>query len=154
MSSADETSPSRITNGIPPHLDGWQLPPGWRWGDTGVQSNYRHAQEIVDRLGRSLALVTAPEPAHHTWLFHEARQLAHRNHPSIPTTYHFWERHQGSRRGPGYLRRWIAGETVAAISRGPTEPSMTTPAKAGGNLSGTRESWALAKMFCSERRRQ
>ena len=117
MSSADEAGPSRISTGIPPHLDGWQLPPGWRWGETGVYGNYRHAQEIIDRLGRSLALVTAPEPAHHTWLFHEARQLGHRNHPSIPTTYHFWEQHPGSRRGPGYLRRWIAGETVGARLR-------------------------------------
>ena len=132
----DEASPSRYTDGIPPHLDGWQLPPGWKWGETGVLANYRHAQEIVDRLGRSLALVTAPDPAHHTWLFHEARQLAHRNHPSIPTTYHFWERHPGSPRGPGYLRRWITGETVGARLRrlgGETVPYMLRVLRAVGS---------------------
>jgi serine/threonine-protein kinase len=102
---------------VPPHLDGWQLPPGWQWGDGGYYANHRHAQEIVDSLGRSLALVTAPEPQYHTWLFNEARALAHRNHPAIPTTYHFWQQHQGSRRGPGYLRRWVTGETVGARVR-------------------------------------
>jgi serine/threonine-protein kinase len=57
-------------------------------------------------------LVSAPNPSHHAWLKNEARALAHRNHPSIPTTYHFWASYQESRRGPGYLRRWIGGETV------------------------------------------
>ncbi|MEN9791172.1 MAG: hypothetical protein RLZZ63_830, partial [Gemmatimonadota bacterium] len=49
---------------------------------------------------------------HHAWLFREARQLAQRNHPSIPTTYHFWQQHPGSPRGPGYLRRWVTGQTM------------------------------------------
>ena len=116
MSSAEPTLGTR-SSGVPPHLTEWQLPPGWQWGDTGYYANHRHAQEIVDALGRSLALVTAPAPAHATWLFHEARQLAHRNHPAIPTTYHFWTNTPNSRRGPGYLRRWIAGETVGVRLR-------------------------------------
>ncbi len=116
MSSAEPTLGTRTT-GVPPHLSEWQLPTGWRWGDAGYYANYRHAQEIVDALGRSLALVTAPAPAHATWLFHEARQLAHRNHPAIPTTYHYWTNTPTARRGPGYLRRWIAGETVGARLR-------------------------------------
>jgi serine/threonine protein kinase/outer membrane receptor protein involved in Fe transport len=116
MTSAEPIAIKRTT-GIPPHLDGWQLPPGWSWGDQGYHANYRHAQEIIDALGRSLALVTAPDPAHATWLFDEARSLAHRNHPAIPTTYHFWTQSPGARRGPGYLRRWIVGETVGARIR-------------------------------------
>lgn len=112
MQSAEFAGPNRPSTGIPPHLDGWQLPPDWRWGSSGVYTPHRHAQELIDALGRSLALVTAPDPAHHAWLFREARHLAHRNHPSIPTTYHFWTQHIGSRRGPGYLRRWIVGETI------------------------------------------
>jgi serine/threonine-protein kinase len=40
--------------------------------------------------------------------------LAHRSHPAIPTTYHYWELHRETRRGPGYLRRWITGESVSA----------------------------------------
>src|ERR1700687_1012489 len=112
-----EPTPGTRTTGIPPHLDGWQLPPGWQWGEAGYYANHRHAQEIVDALGRSLALVTAPAPAHASWLFHEARHLAHHNHPAIPTTYHFWTQTETSRRGPGYLRRWIAGETVGARLR-------------------------------------
>ncbi|MGH7653430.1 MAG: TonB-dependent receptor domain-containing protein [Gemmatimonadaceae bacterium] len=111
MTSA-ETIPVTRTTGIPPHLDGWQLPPGWVWGDQGYYANHRHAQEIIDALGRSLALVTVPDPGRADWLFHEARALAHRNHPAIPTTYHFWTQSPGSRRGPGYLRRWVVGETV------------------------------------------
>ena len=112
-----DPSPAQRTSGIPPHLEGWQLPPGWIWGESGYYANHRHAQEIVDALGRSLALVTAPDPAHAEWLFQEARHLAHRNHPAIPTTYHFWTATPTSRRGPGYLRRWIAGETVGARLR-------------------------------------
>ncbi len=112
MHTAEFAGPNRPSSGIPPHLDGWQLPPDWRWGGGGVYTPHRHAQEVIDSLGRSLALVTAPDPAHHAWLFREARHLAHRNHPSIPTTYHFWTQHIGSRRGPGYLRRWITGETI------------------------------------------
>jgi serine/threonine-protein kinase len=76
--------------------------------------DYRHYQEVVDALGRSLSLVTAPDPAHTAWLFEEARQLGHRSHPSIPTTYHYWTSYTDVRRGPGYLRRWITGETVRA----------------------------------------
>ena len=112
MQSPEPTGPNRPSSGIPPHLDGWLLPPDWRWGSSGVFTPYRHAQEIRDALGRSLALVTAPDPAHHAWLFREARHLAHRSHPMVPTTYHFWQQHAGSRRGPGYLRRWITGETI------------------------------------------
>jgi serine/threonine-protein kinase len=112
MITDEYASPNRQSTGIPPHLDGWQLPPDWRWGNSGVYTPHRHAHEVIDALGRSLALVTAPDPAHHPWLFAEARHLAHRNHPSIPTTYHFWQQHVGSRRGPGYLRRWITGETI------------------------------------------
>lgn len=103
---------NRPSAGLPSHLDGWVLPPDWRWGGTGVFTPHRHAQEVVDALGRSLALVTAPDPAHHAWLFREARHLAHRSHPNVPTTYHFWQAGSGSRRGPGYLRRWITGETM------------------------------------------
>ncbi len=112
MITDESESPNRLSTGIPPHLDGWQLPPDWRWGNSGVYTPHRHAHEVIDALGRSLALVTAPDPAHHSWLFAEARHLAHRNHPSVPTTYHFWQQHVGSRRGPGYLRRWITGETL------------------------------------------
>ena len=112
MLTPESASPNRPSTGIPLHLDGWQLPPDWRWGSGGVHTPHRHAQEVVDALGRSLALVTAPDPAHHAWLFREARHLAQRSHPSIPTTYHFWQQHIGSRRGPGYLRRWITGETI------------------------------------------
>lgn len=95
----------------PPHLESWRLPPGWSWGEEAIQREQRHYQEVVDALGRSLSLVTAPDPAHAVWLKNEARALAHRNHPSIPTTYHFWGA-DDDRRGPGYLRRWISGETV------------------------------------------
>jgi serine/threonine-protein kinase len=77
-----------------------------------VQREHRHYQEVIDALGRSLSLVSTPDAAHGEWLQHEARALAHRNHPSIPTTYHYWASYQESRRGPGYLRRWISGETV------------------------------------------
>jgi serine/threonine-protein kinase len=73
---------------------------------------HRHYQELIDALGRSLSLVSAPDPEHGEWLRHEARALAHRSHPSVPTTYHYWTSSQESRRGPGYLRRWISGETV------------------------------------------
>jgi len=69
---------------------------------------------VIDGLGRSLALVTAPNAAHSQWLFAEARQLAQRSHPSIPTTYHYWTHQGDGKRGPGYLRRWVTGETVSA----------------------------------------
>ena len=104
----------RVTHELPEHLTDWQLPPGWSWGAEGVWDQHRHFQEIVDALDRSLSLVSAPDPAHAAWLAAEARGLAHRNHPAAPTTYHYWTSYQESRRGPGYLRRWIAGETLGA----------------------------------------
>ena len=99
---------------LPSHLRDWQLPPGWAWGSEGLHTHHRHYQEVVDALGRSLSLVTAPNSAHAAWLESEARHLAHRNHPAVPTTYHYWSTFAVNRRGPGYLRRWIAGETIAA----------------------------------------
>jgi serine/threonine protein kinase len=99
---------------VPDHIVEWQLPPGWKWGAEGLFGDQRHYQEIVDGLGRSLALVTAPNPAHTAWLHSEAWHLAQRSHPSIPTTYHYWDVQRESRRGPGYLRRWITGESVSA----------------------------------------
>jgi serine/threonine-protein kinase len=78
----------------------------------GVLGTYRHYQEVIDGLDRSLSLVTALDPAHTAWLAAEAKHLGHRVHPSIPTTYHFWAEYKDSRRGPGYLRRWISGETI------------------------------------------
>ena len=123
-SPAEPVAPNHLTTGIPAHLDGWQLPPDWRWGASGVATPHRHAHEVIDSLGRSLALVTAPDPTHQHWLFAEARQLAHCNHPSVPTTYHFWQQHVGSRRGPGYLRRWITGETIAERLRRSSEETV------------------------------
>jgi eukaryotic-like serine/threonine-protein kinase len=104
--------PYTTTTTLPSHLRDWDLPPGWHWGSEGVFGQHRHYQELVDALGRSLSLVSAPDPAHHDWLELEARQLAHRSHPAIPTTYHYWASFEQSRRGPGYLRRWIVGETL------------------------------------------
>jgi len=104
----------RATHELPAHLADWQLPPGWSWGAEGVWDQHRHFQEIVDALDRSLSLVSAPDPEHSQWLEAEARGLAHRNHPAAPTTYHYWTAYQETRRGPGYLRRWIAGETIGA----------------------------------------
>ena len=112
-----QPQPNVVTQELPAHLVDWQLPPDWRWGSEGVRQEYRHYQEIVDALGRSLALVTAPDPAHAGWLAREARYLAHRNHSSIPTTYHYWSVYRESRRGPGYLRRWLAAETVGSRAR-------------------------------------
>jgi len=107
-------SAHRSTEVPPPHLVDWELPPGWNWGLEGLSREHRHYQEVMDALGRSLALVSAPNPEHGEWLANEARALAHRNHPSIPTTYHYWATYSANRRGPGYLRRWITGETVAS----------------------------------------
>ena len=116
--AANLTSPPRSfytrTTTLPPHLAEWQLPPEWSWGAEGVLFEYRHFQELVDALGRSLSLVSVPDPQHAGWLESEARHLAHRNHPAIPTTYHYWATYGDARRGPGYLRRWIAGETVGS----------------------------------------
>ena len=97
---------------LPAHLQRWVLPPGWRWGRGALGSAVRHYQEVIDALGRSLTLVTAPDADHRPWLAHEARQLAHQSHPAIPTTYHYWSDSTDVARGPGYLRRWIAGESV------------------------------------------
>src|SRR5688572_12166748 len=102
------------TTTLPPHLADWQLPPAWSWGGEGVFFEHRHYQELVDALGRSLSLVSVAESRYANWLEAEARQLAHRNHPAIPTTYRYWATFGDVRRGPGYLRRWIAGETVGA----------------------------------------
>ncbi len=115
--SALPDQPNQITHDLPAHLTGWQLPVDWRWGSEGVRLEYRHYQEIVDALGRSLSLVTAPDPSHANWLRMEARHLAHRNHPSIPTTYHYWSVNADGRRGPGYLRRWISAEAETGGAR-------------------------------------
>lgn len=106
----------RVTRTLPPHMAAWELPPGWRWGAEGIAGDFRHYQEVIDGLGRALALVTAPDPAHHRWLHAEAIGLAHRSHPSIPTTYHYWTNQRD--RGPGYLRRWVSGESVGARFEG------------------------------------
>lgn len=114
MSTADPLlTPTRLKATLPRHLADWTLPHGWSWGNDSVWGDRRHYQELVDALGRSLSLVSAPDPMHEEWLGAEARALAHRNHPSIPTTYHYWSKYRENGRGPGYLRRWIAGETVA-----------------------------------------
>ena len=136
MNPLATTPLQQITTGIPPHLDRWELPPGWRWGNEGMYTPYRHSMELIDAFGRSLALVTAPDPAHTPWLFAEARHLAHRNHPSVPTTYHYWMPFRDSRRGPGYLRRWVAGETVGARLRRigtETVPYMLRVLRAAGS---------------------
>src|SRR3989440_12252217 len=112
-----ETEVYHITRELPAHLSAWELPPGWSWGAEGLMAQTRHYQEVIDALGRSLSLVSAPDPAHSPWLESEARHLAHRNHPAIPTTYHYWTSFGDTRRGPGYLRRWIAGETMSARVR-------------------------------------
>jgi eukaryotic-like serine/threonine-protein kinase len=119
MSHSRRTGAYLISETLPAHLLGWQLPPEWRWGTDGVLGEQRHYQEVIDALGRSLSLVTVADTAHYDWLAAEARLLAHLNHPSIPTTYHYWTStaNRESRRGPGYLRRWIAGETVGARLR-------------------------------------
>ena len=114
MPVATLRSDQQPTESPPPHLAAWTLPPGWAWGAEAIQREHRHYQEVIDALGRSLSLVSVPDPAHVAWLRDEARALAHRNHPSIPTTYHFWASYEESRRGPGYLRRWLSGETVAS----------------------------------------
>jgi serine/threonine-protein kinase len=106
-----------VTLELPPHLRDWQLPPGWSWGAEGLNGQHRHYQELIDALGRSLSLVSAPDALHNAWLEAEARHLAHRNHTAMPTTYHYWASFSESRRGPGYLRRWIAGETIGARIR-------------------------------------
>lgn len=106
----------RVTRTLPSHMVTWELPPGWRWGAEGIAGDFRHYQEVIDGLGRALALVTAPDPTHHRWLHAEAIGLAHRSHPSIPATYHYWTNQRD--RGPGYLRRWVSGESVGARFEG------------------------------------
>ncbi len=117
----------RVTKILPSHLADWQLPPEWTWGPSGMVGDYRHYQEVVDALGRSLSLVTAPDPNHTPWLFEEARQLAQRSHPSIPSTYHYWTKYADARRGPGYLRRWLRARRCARAWRdwdSPTSPTF------------------------------
>ena len=115
--NASADRPNRVSHELPAHLKEWELPPEWAWGTEGVYMEHRHYQEIRDALGRSLSLVSAPDPAHVGWLAKEARYLAHRNHPAIPTTYHYWAQYGSSKRGPGYLRRWISAETIGASVR-------------------------------------
>ncbi|HVZ78829.1 MAG TPA: serine/threonine-protein kinase [Gemmatimonadaceae bacterium] len=122
MSDTTSFEPYTVTHQLPPHLASWQLPPLWSWGAEGLLFGHRHYQEIVDALGRSLSLVSIPDPSHAAWLESEARHLAHRNHPAIPTTYHYWAGSGSYGRGPGYLRRWIAAETIGArVRRGGAE---------------------------------
>jgi eukaryotic-like serine/threonine-protein kinase len=115
--AASPERPNRVSYELPAHLAAWELPPEWAWGAEGVTMEHRHYHEIRDALGRSLSLVSAPDPAHVGWLAEEARHLAHRNHPAIPTTYHYWATYRDGRRGPGYLRRWISAETIGARVR-------------------------------------
>ncbi|MCC7196003.1 MAG: protein kinase [Gemmatimonadaceae bacterium] len=117
MATSDQRDPATRTTELPEHLVSWQLPPGWQWGAGGLFVDHRHVQELRDSLDRSLALVTAPDPAHERWLFAEAKHLAQRSHPAMPTTYHYWSGKAANQRGPGYLRRWITGETVGARTR-------------------------------------
>ena len=127
----------RVLLPLPPHLLPWVLPPGWRWGRGEVRNEVRHYQEVIDALGRSLSLVTVPDIAHRAWLAAEARQLAHQSHPAIPTTYHYWTGSPEVARGPGYLRRWIAGESVDDRTRriGPDDaPGMLNLLRTVGTL--------------------
>jgi serine/threonine-protein kinase len=109
--------PNQVSHELPEHLRGWQLPTDWEWGSEGVHMEHRYYQEVRDALGRSLSLVSVANPEHVKWLAEEARSLAHRTHPSIPTTYHYWSAYPDSVRGPGYLRRWISAETLGARVR-------------------------------------
>lgn len=127
----------RVPPSLPPHLQPWVLPPGWRWGRGSVSNAVRHYQEVIDALGRSLSLVTVPDAAHRPWLASEARQLAHQSHPAIPTTYHYWTASNEVARGPGYLRRWIAGESVDGRTKriGPDDaPGMLNLLRTVGTL--------------------
>ncbi|MGQ0647454.1 MAG: protein kinase domain-containing protein [Gemmatimonadaceae bacterium] len=129
--------PNRVSYELPVHLQNWELPPDWAWGSEGVHMEHRHFQEVRDALGRSLSLVSAPDPTHVRWLAAEARALAHRNHPSIPTTYHYWAPHPQSKRGPGYLRRWISAEAIGARVRrtGPEDiPNAVRVLRAVGSM--------------------
>ncbi|MEO6447459.1 MAG: serine/threonine-protein kinase [Gemmatimonadaceae bacterium] len=128
--------PNRVSHELPAHLLEWELPPEWAWGSEGVYMEHRHYQEVRDALDRSLSLVSTPNPGHMGWLAAEARYLAHRNHPAIPTTYHYWAPHLQARRGPGYLRRWISAETIGARVRrtGPEDiPAVMRMLRAAGS---------------------
>jgi eukaryotic-like serine/threonine-protein kinase len=107
----------QVTHTLPRHLSEWQLPHGWSWGNEGVFGEHRHYQEVIDALGRSLSLVSVADPGHAAWLGAEARNLAHLNHPVMPTTYHYWIAAATPPRGPGYLRRWLQGETLGGRLR-------------------------------------
>jgi serine/threonine-protein kinase len=137
-----------VSTALPLHLVDWQLPPGWQWGADGVTSEFRHSQEVIDALGRSLALVSAPNPDHSAWLAAEARHLAHRGHSTIPTTYHYWATFQDSRRGPGYLRRWIVGESIGSrfrrVSVGDIQLLLQVIRAAGSALSYLHDTGSVA----------
>ncbi|MEO7965026.1 MAG: hypothetical protein ABIT38_14070 [Gemmatimonadaceae bacterium] len=110
--------PYRATTERPDHLSDWRLPQGWSWGETGVWiGRHRHTQRVVDPLGRALSLVTVADPAHRDWLLAEARALGNRRHRAIPTTYVFWPRNDVVPRGPGYVRHWIDGVSLATQLR-------------------------------------
>ena len=69
MASRPETAQAARQPGpIPKHLADWRLPPNWVWGLDSVEDEHRHFQEVIDALGRSLSLVTAPNPEHAAWL--------------------------------------------------------------------------------------
>ena len=145
---------AEITLPLPEHLRDWQLPPAWQWGSEGISSEFRHFHEVIDALGRSLALVTAPDPAHAAWLASEARHLAHFGHPTIPTTYHYWATFQDSRRGPGYLRRWIVGESIGSRFRrsaaGDVQLLLQLLRATGSALSYLHDSGAVAGALSDE----
>lgn len=147
MTESVQSELYRTTSELPAHLQSWQLPPGWAWGAEGLAGQYRHYQEVIDALGRSLSLVSVPDPAHADWLEREARRLAHRNHPAVPTTYHYWSRVEGYPRGPAYLRRWIAGETIGSRLRraGPedTPAALRILRELGSALSYLHDSQAV-----------
>jgi serine/threonine-protein kinase len=148
MTSGQPTEQSRNETTLPPHLADWQLPPSWQWGADAFASEFRHSQEVIDALGRSLALVTAPNPDHAAWLASEARHLAHRGHSTIPTTYHYWSSFQDSKRGPGYLRRWIVGESIGSrfrrVSAGDVQLLLQVLRATGSALSYLHDSGSVA----------
>lgn len=124
------SSPYRHTTQRPDHLRDWQLPREWTWGNDGVWIGInRHTQQVIDPLGRTLSLVTAPDQAHWPWLTAEARALGNRRHRAIPTTYVYWPRNPEAPRGPGYVRHWIDGVPLAMQLRtqgpDPLERAMT-----------------------------
>ena len=76
------------------------------------------------------------------------------SHPSIPTTYHFWSINRDTRRGPGYLRRWIEGETIAAritrLGAGDAPFAMQVLRAAGGALAYLHDSGYVHGAFAPE----